>query len=118
MEGADFLFFTPFPDGEAGEREGGGARGNFALARARPFLLRAVLLLAEGRGRIDAEDLDLAREEAELLEGEPHHARIRVAVDVGVELSDGEMAVDHIAFELGDVDAVGGEATERLVERR
>ena len=41
-----------------------------------------------------------------------------MAVDIGVELRDGEGAVDDIAFELGDVDAVGGEAAQRLVERR
>ena len=45
-------------------------------------------------------------------------AGLRVAVDVGEELRRGEFALDHVAFELGHVDAVGGEAAERLVERR
>ena len=40
-----------------------------------------------------------------------------MAIDVGVELGREEIAVDHVAFELGHVDAVGGEAAERLVER-
>ena len=40
-----------------------------------------------------------------------------MAVDIGVELRGGEIAVDHVAFQLGHVDAVGGEAAERLVER-
>ena len=41
-----------------------------------------------------------------------------MAVDVGEEARRGEFAVDHVAFELGHVDAIGGEAAERLVERR
>src|SRR3546814_5629675 len=41
-----------------------------------------------------------------------------MALDVRVELGDGEAAVDDVAFQLGDVDAIGGEAAERLVERR
>ena len=41
-----------------------------------------------------------------------------MALDIGVELGRGERAADHVAFELGHVDAVGGEAAQRLVERR
>jgi hypothetical protein len=38
-------------------------------------------------------------------------------VDIGIELRRKELAVDHVAFQLGHVDAVGGKAAERLVER-
>ena len=41
---------------------------------------------------------------------------LRVAHDLGVELGLGEGAVD-VALELDHVDAVGGEAAQRLVER-
>ena len=40
-----------------------------------------------------------------------------MAVDVGEELRRGELALDHVALQLGHVDAVGREAAERLVER-
>src|SRR4029077_14771528 len=40
-----------------------------------------------------------------------------MAFDVGIELRGEEIALDHVALELGHVDAVGGEAAERLVER-
>ncbi len=39
-----------------------------------------------------------------------------MAVDFGQELGGGEAAVDHVAFQLGHVDAVGGEAAEGFVE--
>ena len=42
---------------------------------------------------------------------------VGMAVDIGQELRRGELAVDHVALELGHVDAVGGEAAQRLVER-
>ena len=74
-------------------------------------------LRAQRRRRIDAEDGQLLGEERELLERE-HQARfVGVALDVGVELRGEEVAADHVAFELGHVDAVGGEAAHRLVER-
>ena len=41
-----------------------------------------------------------------------------MAVDLGIELRRGELAFEHVALELGHVDAVGGEAAQRLVERR
>ncbi len=40
-----------------------------------------------------------------------------MAFDIGVELGGGERAVDHVALELGHVDAVGGKAAHGLVER-
>ena len=40
-----------------------------------------------------------------------------MAVDVGEKLRRGELAVDHVAFELRHVDAVCGEAAKRLVKR-
>ena len=40
-----------------------------------------------------------------------------MALDIGIELGRGERALEHVALELGHVDAVGGEAAQRLVER-
>src|SRR5712692_3160040 len=70
---------------------------------------------AERMRRIDPEDLQLLGEERQLLERE--RAVVRMAFDVGIELRREEIALDHVALELGHVDAVGGEAAERLVER-
>ena len=42
---------------------------------------------------------------------------IGVAFDVCIELGGGEGTADHIAFQLGHVDAVGREAAHRLVQR-
>ena len=67
--------------------------------------------------RVDAEDVELLGEEGELLQREHQRAVVRVALDVGVELRGEEVAADHVALELGHVDAVGGEAAHRLVER-
>ncbi len=54
----------------------------------------------------------------ELVERAPHRRLVGVALDVGVELRRGEGAAEHVALELGHVDAVGREAAHRLVERR
>src|SRR5271166_3919626 len=70
----------------------------------------------ERMGRVDAEDAHFAREEVQFLE-RPHERRIvGVAVDVGEELGGGKLTALHVAFELGHIDAVGGEAAKRLVE--
>src|SRR5262245_17980241 len=63
---------------------------------------------AQRVGRIDAKDLDLAREEGEFLERERQWAILRVRLDIGIELGRREGAADHVALELGHVDAVGG----------
>ena len=68
--------------------------------------------------RIDAEQLHLRREVRQLVERPRDGRVVGVPLDVGVELGGGEVAVDHVALELGHVDAVGGEAAHRLVERR
>src|SRR6202789_810107 len=82
----------------------------------------SVLRLAEGgaerMGRIDADDAEFAGEEFQLLQRKGEVPVVRMAVDIGVELRGKEIAVDHVAFELGHVDAVGGKAAHRLVERR
>src|SRR5262249_9787519 len=81
-------------------------------------LIRALLeRLAERVRRINPEDLHLLRVEGELLEGEYEVAVLGVAFDIGVELGREEIALNHVAFELGHVDAVGGKSAERLVER-
>src|ERR1700751_2801817 len=72
---------------------------------------------AERMAGIDAEDAHLAREEAQLLKGKAQRPVLGMALDIGVELRRGEVPADHVALELGHVDAVGGEAAERLVER-
>ena len=69
-------------------------------------------------GRVRAQDPDLVGEELQLLEGERQPAVGGVAVDVGVELRGREVPVEHVALELGHVDAVRREAAEGLVERR
>ena len=67
-------------------------------------------------GGVDAEDLHVGGEEAQLLERAAYGRVVGVAVDLGEELGRGELAADHVALQLGHVDAVGGEAAERLVE--
>jgi peptidoglycan hydrolase-like protein with peptidoglycan-binding domain len=66
----------------------------------------------------DAEDADLAGEEVELLQRQADVAVVGVALDLGVELGGVEAAADQVALQLGHVDAVGGEAAHRLVQRR
>src|SRR5438034_2422199 len=73
--------------------------------------------LAERVRGIDAEDDQLLGEERKLFECEHQPAVVGMAFDVGIELRGEEVALDHVAFELGHVDAVGGEAAQRLVER-
>ena len=56
-------------------------------------------------------------EEAQFLQ-RPHHRRIfGMALDIGIELGGVEGAAQLIGFQLGHVDAIGGEAAHRLVER-
>src|SRR5258708_39855750 len=82
---------------------------------------RLVLLflerVAERMRRIDAEDGQFLGEEGEFLKREHQRAVVGMALDVGIELRGEEIATDHVALELGHVDAVGGEAAQRLVER-
>ncbi len=66
---------------------------------------------------VDAEDAQVVGEEGEFLQRELQRAVVGVAFDVGVELGGGEGAVELVALQLGHVDAVGGEAAHRLVER-
>src|SRR5262245_3586495 len=80
-------------------------------------LLRFLERLAERVCGIDAEDAQLLGEERQRLQRKHQPAVVRMALDVGVELCGEEIALDHVAFELGHVDAVGGEPAERLVER-
>src|ERR1700687_4357158 len=74
--------------------------------------------VAEGMRWVDAKDGQLLGKKGELLEREHQRAVVRVALDVGIELRGEEIAANHVALELGHVDAVGGEAAHRLVERR
>src|SRR6185369_11245261 len=74
--------------------------------------------LAERMRRIDAEDRQFLGEERQLLQREHQPAVVGMTLDVGIELGGEEIALDHVAFELGHVDAVGGEAAHRLVKRR
>src|SRR3984885_2083368 len=86
--------------------------------KRRRSLLR---LLAEGRaermGGIDPDDPEFAREELQFLQREGEILVVGMAVDIGIELRGKEIAVDHVAFQLGHVDAVGGKTAHRLVER-
>src|SRR5258705_4534928 len=67
---------------------------------------------------IDADNPEFTREEFQLLQRKGEALVVGMAVDVGIKLRGEEVAVDHVAFELGHVDAVGGKAAHRLVERR
>ena len=67
--------------------------------------------------RVDAKQRHVGREIGQLLHREAHVFVVGVALDVGVELGRGKAAVHHVAFELGHVDAVGGETAHRLVKR-
>src|SRR5262245_46468785 len=60
---------------------------------------------AERVRRVDAEDLERAGKEGELLERQLEASVLRVALDVGVELRGEEIALDHVALELRHVDA-------------
>src|SRR5271166_5337894 len=75
--------------------------------------------LTESVAGIDAQNLQRLRlrDEGELLKRQFERPVFWVALHIGIELGGGEIAVDHVAFQLGHVDAVGGEAAERLVER-
>src|SRR6516165_4123686 len=68
-------------------------------------------------GGIDADDTEFAREELQFLERKGKALVVRMAVHIGKELRREEIAVDHVALELGHVDAVGRKAAERLVKR-
>src|SRR3954464_11071768 len=68
--------------------------------------------------RIDAQDLHFLGVERKLLEREDQVALFGVALDIRVELGGEESAINHVALELGHVDAVGGETAKRLVNRR
>src|ERR687891_1943789 len=71
---------------------------------------------AERIGRIDAEALDLVREERQLLERVLQSLLLRMAEHLGIELRLAEAGID-VALQLDHVDAVGGEAPQRLVQR-
>ena len=60
---------------------------------------------------------EFAREELQLLQRKRQVLVLGMAIDVGIELGGEEITVDHVAFQLGHVDAVGGKAAHRLVER-
>src|SRR3981189_80049 len=83
--------------------------------------MTSVLLLAERRPEgmpgIDPDDPEFAREELQLLQRKRQIPVLGMAIDVGIELRGEEIAVDHVAFKLGHVDAVGGKAAHRLLER-
>src|SRR5215467_3531970 len=76
--------------------------------------------VAERVGRVNAENLQRTRlaEKREFFERKLETGVVRMAFDVGIELGRRECALQHVAFELGHIDAVGGKAAERLVERR
>src|SRR3954462_13771510 len=71
---------------------------------------------AEGLRGVDADDAEFAREEFQLLQRKGKALVIWMAVDIGVKLRRRKLAVDHVAFQLRHVDAVGGKAAQRLVE--
>ena len=100
-----------------------GTIASVAMAVTSGMTVTSVLvrLLAERRAErmagIDPDDAEFAREEFQLLQREGEVLVVGMAVDIGIELRGEEIAVDHVAFQLGHVDAVGGKAAHRLVER-
>src|SRR6516164_9611665 len=72
---------------------------------------------AQQVGGIDPEDLDLARKELELLERQHQRAILGMRLDIGVELRRRKGTADHVAFELGHIDAIGRKPAQGLVER-
>src|SRR6266705_169163 len=94
---------------------GSGSRADALGRNDHPGLYLLLEGGAERMRRIDPEDLQLLGEERQLLERERERAVVRMAFDVGIELRGEEIALDHVALELGHVDAVGGEAAERVV---
>ena len=66
---------------------------------------------------IDAKNLQRIRpgHEFQLFERQFQGTVLRMSLYVCVKLRRGEAAIDHVAFELGHVDAVGGKAAESLV---
>src|ERR1700757_2608439 len=71
----------------------------------------------ERMGRIDPDNPEFAREEFQFLQRESEILVIGMAIDVGIEFRGEEIAVDHVAFQLGHVDAIGSKTAQRLVER-
>src|SRR6516164_11189233 len=76
--------------------------------------------IAEPVPRIDAKYLQRfrLRHEFELFQRQFERALFRMALDIDVKLRRREAAIDHIAFQLGHIDAVGGEPAKGLVQRR
>src|SRR5690606_40602707 len=66
---------------------------------------------------IDAEYADFIREEPQLFQRQFQVLVLRMAFHINVELRGEELASKLIAFQLGDVHAVGRKSTQRLVER-
>src|ERR1700674_5982725 len=87
----------------------GSAAHRYALRCARDTRQEFSHLLGETGAkrmrRIDPEDLELLGEERQLLERERKRAVVGMALDVGIELRGEEIALDHVALELGHVDA-------------
>ena len=83
--------------------------------------ITSIRLLAERNAEwmrgIDADDAQFLREEFQFFQREGKIPVVRVAIDVGVELRRKEISLDHVAFQLGHVDAVGRKPAHRLVER-
>src|SRR5919202_5409663 len=111
---------APVPRGRAAKE--GRKRRPWAVGAARRSVVRQALgrgladIGAERTRRIDAQDLQLRREKGQFLESEAQAPVLRMALHVGIELGGEELAFELIRLELGHVDAVGGEAAERLVE--
>src|SRR3979409_658547 len=66
---------------------------------------------------IHPDDAKLAREEFQFLQRKGEIFVFGRAIEICIKLRGEEIAVDHVAFELGHVDAVGGKTAHRLVER-
>src|SRR5579859_6210473 len=72
------------------------------------------LNLAAAGAAVGAEEAHPARIEGQLLQRAGDAGLVGMAFDVGVEFGRLEGAAALVAFQLGHVDAVGGEAAQRL----
>src|ERR1700732_1900536 len=102
--------------GRAAEASGTINRGFCSCSLPSP--LAHLTIDPERMCRIDPKDFQFLAKERQLLQRARQPRLLRMGLDIGQKLGGGELPVDHVAFELGHIDAIGGETAERLVERR
>src|SRR6202041_2308199 len=92
-------------------------RSGLGIRPRRDLLFLLAERRAERMGGIDPDNPEFAREELQFLQRESEILVVGMTIDIGIEFRGEKIAVDHVAFQLGHVDAVGGKTAHRLVER-